>query len=393
MRSGVKDMKRSDRYNNILRKKKKYIPVMLGVCMLGSALSGCGFVANPMQYMKDADKELAAAEQNTDNDTSGSATDSSSGNSKNNSNSSDNKVEVTDNKVIAIGTYGSISDMVNTTDYKSQADIECIQETRDFDDTSDMLALVKKVQESCNTDAESVIVSVRSRVYNQIVYLLQHTISTSKGLIVINEDGKDTDYNKVFDEALKIAVNPQSYVSASAVSTNNASNSNSGNNVSGDTVTGVDNNKGNVIKDNNNKDNKTYGSYKVIEKLSDMDVIDISGINSLPYVNIIYDYIGNDAYAAQKAVNTSEAVVVVTESSDGSLSPDMSQLINDISSSIPVIIICSGSDAAQAVNDAHNNCIASYGMSAEEARIMAMLCLTQGKNINDWRVHFTQVNL
>ena len=54
--------------------------------------------------------------------------------------------------------------MVNTTDYKSQADIECIQETRDFDDTSDMLALVKKVQESCNTDAESVIVSVRSRV-------------------------------------------------------------------------------------------------------------------------------------------------------------------------------------------------------------------------------------
>lgn len=374
MRSGVKDMKRSDRYNNILRKKKKYIAVMLGVCMIGSALSGCGFVANPMQYMKDADKELAAAEQNTDNDTSGSATDSSSGknknnsNNSNNSNSSDNKVEVTDNKVIAIGTYGSISDMVNTADYKSQADIECIQETRDFDDTSDMLALVKKVQESCNTDAESVIVSVRSRVYNQIVYLLQHTISTSKGLIVINEDGKDTDYNKVFDEALKIAVNPQSYVGASAVSTGNESNSNSGN-------------------------NKAYGSYKVIEKLSDMDVIDISGINSLPYVNIIYDYIGNDAYAAQKAVNTSEAVVVVTESSDGSLSPDMSQLINDISSSIPVVIICSGSDAAQAVNDAHNNCIASYGMSAEEARIMAMLCLTQGKNINDWRVHFTQVDL
>ena len=62
MRSGVKDMKRSDRYNNILRKKKKYIPVMLGVCMLGSALSGCGFVANPMQYMKDADKEFFQAE-------------------------------------------------------------------------------------------------------------------------------------------------------------------------------------------------------------------------------------------------------------------------------------------------------------------------------------------
>lgn len=364
MRIGVKDMKRSDKCNNILGKKKRHIAVMLGVCILGSTLSGCGFVANPMQYMKDADKELVAAEQ--DSDASGDSSDSPSGK---NGNSSDNSVEVTDNKVIAIGTYGSISDLINTDDYKSQADIECIQETRDFDDTSDMLALVKKVQESCNTDAESVIVSVRSRVYNQIIYLLEHTISTSKGLIVIKEDGKDTDYNKVFSEALKIAVQPQSYVSASTVSTSNENNNNENNN------------------------NETSGSYKVIEKLSDMDFIDISGINSLPYVNVIYDYIGNDAYAAQKAVNTSDAVVVVTESGDGSLSPDMSQLINDISSTIPVIIICNNSNAAAASADEYNNCIASYGISAEQARIMAMLCLTQGKNISDWKVHFTQASL
>lgn len=360
MRMGVKDMKRSDKYNNILRKKKRYIAVMLGVCIFGSVLSGCGFVANPMQYMKDADEELVASEQNNGSDTSGNSSDASLGK---NGNNTDNTVKVTDNKVIAIGTYGSISDLINADDYKSQADIECIQETRDFDDTSDMLALVKKVHESCNTDAESVIVSVRSRVYNQIIYLLQHTISTSKGLIVINEDGKDIDYNKVFSEALKIAVNPQSYVDTPAVSTN----------------------------DENN--NESYGSYKVIEKLSDMDVIDISDNNSLPYVNVIYDYIGNDAYAAQKAVNTSDAVVVVTESGDGSLSPDMSQLINDISSTIPVIIICNNSNAAAASADEYNNCIVSYGISAEQARIMAMLCLTQGKNISDWKVHFTQASL
>ena len=37
---------------------------------------------------------------------------------------------------------------------------------------------------------ESVIVSVRSRIYEQIPYLLQHTINTSKGLLVIREDAK-----------------------------------------------------------------------------------------------------------------------------------------------------------------------------------------------------------
>lgn len=73
----------------------------------------------------------------------------------------------------------------------------------DFVDTSDMLAVVKKVQESCDTDAESVIVSVRSRIYEQISYLLQHTINTSKGLLVIREDAKDTDYNTTFADGIK----------------------------------------------------------------------------------------------------------------------------------------------------------------------------------------------
>ena len=91
--------------------------------------------------MKDADEELVAAGQNTDDGTSGN---SSAGTSGDNSSEA---MQVTDNKIIVIGTYGSISDMINTDDYKSQADIECIQETRDFDDTSDMLAVVKKVQE------------------------------------------------------------------------------------------------------------------------------------------------------------------------------------------------------------------------------------------------------
>ena len=313
-------------------------------------------MSNPMQYMKEADEEQVASENASLDNTSGGNSsagssngssnptpDSSSGNVTESGNAS--QTEVKDNKVIVIGTYGSISDMINAEDYKSQADIECIQETRDFDDTSDMLALVKQVQESCNTDAEAIIVSVRSRVSEQISYLLQHTINTSKNVIVISEDEENTDYKKVFAEALIKAVETDK-------------NSNSGFN------------------------------------LHDIDIYDISGVNSLPYVNIVYDYIGNDAYAAEKVFNTSDAVVVVTESTNGSLSPAMSQLVKDASVSIPVVIVCrNGYSAASSSKQEYNKCIITSGMTAEQARIMTMLCLTQSKNISDWRIHFTETSI
>ena len=53
-------------YNKNKNNSAKHIAILLGICMLSGALTGCGFVANPMQYMKDADEELVAAEQNTD---------------------------------------------------------------------------------------------------------------------------------------------------------------------------------------------------------------------------------------------------------------------------------------------------------------------------------------
>ena len=125
-----------------------------------------------------------------------------------------------------------------------------------------------------------------------------------------------------------------------------------------------------------------------------MDVFDVSGESSLPYVNIVYDYAGNDAYAAEKMFNTSEAVVVVTENNDGSLSPAMSQLVKDTAESIPVVILCNGGyNAATMAQEEYGSCIAASGMSAEQARIMAMLCLTQSKSMDDWKVHFTQTGL
>ena len=40
-------------YNKNKNNSVKHIAILLGICMLSGALTGCGFVANPMQYMKD----------------------------------------------------------------------------------------------------------------------------------------------------------------------------------------------------------------------------------------------------------------------------------------------------------------------------------------------------
>lgn len=325
-----KNNRSKDRMNTIRLKYRDCVAVLLGICIMGGTLTGCGFAVNPMQYMKSSDESLVAKEQEEKNNASGDAV----------KEEVKSQPEMTDNKVVVIGTYGSISDMIDADSYSSLAYIELVQETRDFDETSDMLELVKKVQESCDTDAEAVILSVRSRVYAQITYLLQNTINTSKAIIVICEDEKNTDYNKIFTEALNTAVDSQDY-------------------------------KANAENDS---------AYTVIKGLKAVEVIDVSGVSSLPYVNIVYDYIGNDIYTAEKVFDTSEAVVVVTESRDGSLSSQMAQLVRDVSDTIPVVIVGVNEGKAD-----YNNCIYTNTMTAEQARIMAMLWLTRSKNISDWQ--------
>ena len=72
----------------------------------------------------------------------------------------------------------------------------------------------------------------------------------------------------------------------------------------------------------------------------------------------------------------------------------LSQLVKDTAESIPVVILCNGGyNAAAMAQEEYGSCIAASGMSAEQARIMAMLCLTQSKSMDDWKVHFTQTGL
>ena len=231
-------------------------------------------------------------------------------------------------KVCIVGTYGSVSELVNTADYEDKIDIELIQENKDFDETKDLISLASKVQEICSGDADIVIVSARKRFADQIRYFLTYTIDTDKSIYVVEEDNNNykTEIADIVD----------------------------------------------------NKANKVNDSAK--------HHFDVTGIKDMGYVGMVNDYIGNDVYTAQKIMASYESVVVVSDTADGSLSPAMTQLVKDVSGYIKVIVVNnSGSEYDYAADGL--NVITAQTMTSWQARIMAMLCLTD-KNITDWQEFF-----
>ena len=98
--------------------------VMLGV----TSLAGCGFVSNPVEYMSQADNENGTGSDNTDKITNNSG--NNAGGMKDNSSDAGSIVNGSDNsngnnqtsgkrKACIVGTYGSVSELVNTADYET----------------------------------------------------------------------------------------------------------------------------------------------------------------------------------------------------------------------------------------------------------------------------------
>ena len=301
--------------------------VMLGV----TSLAGCGFVSNPVEYMSQADNENGTDSDNTDKITDNSG--NNAGGMKDNSSDAGSIVNGSDNsngnnqtsgkrKVCIVGTYGSVSELVNTADYDDKIFIELIEEIKDFDETKDLLSLASIVQEICSGDADIVIVSARKRFADQIRYFLTYTIDTDKSIYVVEEDNNNykTEIADIVD----------------------------------------------------NKANKVNDSAK--------HHFDVTGIKDMGYVGMVNDY------TAQKIMASYESVVVVSDTADGSLSPAMTQLVKDVSGYIKVIVVNnSGSEYDYAADGL--NVITAQTMTSWQARIMAMLCLTD-KNITDWQEFF-----
>lgn len=318
-------------------KLKKAVSIAAVVVLGVTSMAGCGFVSNPVEYMSQADNENGTSGDSTGNiadnngSNAGSTKDSSSdtGSTVNGSgNSNGNNQTDGKRKAVIVGTYGSVSELVNTADYENKIDIELVQENKDFDETKDLISLASKVQEVCNGDADIVIVSARKRFADQLKYFLSYTIDTDKSIYVVEEDNNN--YNTEIADIV------------------------------------------------DNKADKVNDSAK--------HHFDVTGIKDMGYVGIINDYIGNDAYTAQKIMASYEAVVVVSDTADGSLSPAMTQLVKDVSGYMKVVVVNNSGSTYDYAADGLN-VITAQTMTSWQARIMAMLCLTD-KNITDWQELF-----
>lgn len=316
----------------ILFMRRNIVIPIIAVCMF-SIFTGCGFVSNPMRYMMQADSSELS------NDNQEDTTDSSQ--------SDDSETY----KVAVIGTNEDISDKIDAGDYADKAAITFIQQTSDFADTSDMLALVKKVTEVYYSNVNAIIVSAKSSVANEVKYLLDCTISCEKPIIVMTEDESGKDFKDIFEENFEEAVSPHIIFNVYTLEDVPLYASNSG---------------------------KIYN-----------DIINISNEKYLPSVNIIYDYIGNDAYSAEKVIDVSEGVVIVTDTADGSLSPAMTQLIKDRAGT-PIVIVSTNNALYDYESDGLN-VITTKKLTAQEARIKLMTCLTKTQDIEQISTHFSDL--
>ncbi|MGN0320541.1 MAG: hypothetical protein ACI4D1_06485 [Lachnospira sp.] len=126
---------------------------------------------------------------------------------------------------------------------------------------------------------------------------------------------------------------------------------------------------------------KEYINGSNLEKPEDMIVnsnsgyvFDISDVKDLPSVDIVYDYVGSDSNKLSKSLYINDGTIVVSSTSDASVSPDTEEVISQ-SNAGPVVITCSE-------DTLKNNKMKDYGgniyytaYSPTKARILTMLLL------------------
>lgn len=126
---------------------------------------------------------------------------------------------------------------------------------------------------------------------------------------------------------------------------------------------------------------KEYINGSNLEKPEDMIVnsnsgyvFDISDVKDLPSVDIVYDYAGSDSNKLSKSLYINDGTIVVSSTSDASVSPDTEEVISQ--SNAGLVVITCREDTLK------NNKMKDYGeniyytaYSPTKARILTMLLL------------------
>ncbi len=256
--------------------------------------------------------------------------DSSSEDNETTSESADNIKEDNSNSDSGIRVYGT----EDITDYSLDG----------------ILAIAKDINSDMNNnDVKGVVLVINKKYSEDVRYFLSLTIKDYKPLVIIPYD-----YNNG---------NPD------------------------DKVTQAENYIDKEINKTDNADNKLPEGF--IINVNDDMMFDITDVNRLDSIDIVYDYAGIDTDALYKNMYLNDATVIVSSSEDGELSEEVSEVVSEKNIGT-VVVSCSEEIYMNGGFTDYGDNVYYTDLSPSKARIMLALLLGNNSDSDTFKNAFTR---
>lgn len=224
--------------------------------------------------------------------------------------------------------------------------------TEDITDYSldGILAIAKDINSDMNNnDVKGVVLVINKKYSEDVRYFLSLTIKDDKPLVIIPYD-----YNNG---------NPD------------------------DKVTQAENYIDKEINKKDNADNKLPEGF--IINVNDDMIFDITDINRLDSIDIVYDYAGIDTDALYKNMYLNDATVIVSSSDDGELSEEVSEVVSGKNIGT-IVVSCSEEVYMNGDFTGYGDNIYYTDLSPTKARIMLALLLENNSDSDTYKNAFTR---
>lgn len=251
-------------------------------------------------------------------------------------------------------------------------------------DNSILLKLAKRINELlASDDVDGIVVTHGTDTLEETAYFLNLVVKSDKPVVVvgamrpataISADGPFNLYN-----AVKVAGTPEAKGKGVMVMLNDRIGAarfiTKTNTTATDTFKSPEQGyMGEIVG------GKVYFYYEPLRKHTTGSEFDITNLDALPQVDILYEYQNNGSYLYDAAVNAGAKGIVVAGSGDGSLS-SASEKGAEAAASKGVAIVRSTRTGSGTVaiseDDAKNHFVSSDSLNPQKARILLMLALTK----------------
>ena len=346
----------------MIKLKKSGILKVFVFCLLVCGLPllmGCNYT-NPMSYFKSVDEaQLESTEEildsqdesTVDSQEQSETTTSNIINTSQSETTQDNNTtldQTKDNNIVTVYSIGKATQAGNTSVTLDEVSYSLNYDTYELNvagdiETKDLIKIYSDINEVVSSN-EYIIIVTDKESSEEISYFLGITLASDNKIGVIGCDIKDDAY-EISDD---------------------------------DIISSIESLKSSTISSNVLVcDLGSEFENAVISDITNDEKISLDGVNDLDYVTIVYDYLGNDGDLLERALASSDGVILVTTNSSGELTSIVNDMVNDNSLGVPIVI----------VSFANTDNISNYH-TPTQARILLALTLAKGESMSEIAASF-----